>query len=294
MAEARQAQSEAQKAQSEAQQAPPGVDASRPSVARIYDSLLGGVNNFAADRAAAELMRSRAPELVDAAFANRGFHQRAAKWIAEQGVRQFIDQGSGLPTVGNTHDVVRKVHPDARVVYVDIDPMVQLHSARLLASDDAVDVVVADLKDPDAVLGSEAVRRLIDFRQPVAIMMTAVLHFVSDEDDPAGLVARYVAPLARGSYVALSHTTADHKPPKAVEAMNEAGRRSAGGNYLRSRDQVRQLAGSLEIVPPYDDALPEVTWVGLWGCEDPAAADSEGSRWLYCIVAAKRDDDAVG
>jgi O-methyltransferase involved in polyketide biosynthesis len=281
-------------AQQEAQQVPPGVDATRPSVARIYDSLLGGVNNFAADRAAADLMRARAPELVDAAFANRGFHQRAARWIAEQGVRQFIDLGSGLPTVGNTHEVVRKVHPDARVVYIDIDPMVQLHSARLLHGDEAVDVVVADLKDPDAVLGSDAVRRLIDFSEPVAIMMTAVLHFVSDEDDPASLVARYVAPLARGSYLALSHTTADHKPPKAVEAMNEAGRRSAGGNYLRSREQVRQIAGPLEIVPPYDNALPEVSWVGLWGCEDPAAADSEGSRWLYCFVAAKKGSGTAG
>lgn len=271
----------------ETDQVPPGIDASRPSVARVYDSLLGGVNNFAADRAAADMMRSRAPELVDAAFANRGFHQRSAKWIAEQGVRQFIDLGSGLPTVGNTHEVVRKVHPDAHVVYVDIDPMVQLHSSRLLEGDDAVAVVVADLKDPDAVLDSDAVRRLIDFREPAAVMMTAVLHFVSDADDPAGIVARYVAPLAPGSYLVLSHTTGDHKPPKAVEAMNEAGRRSAGGNYVRGRGQVRRIIGPLEIVPPYDGAQPEVTWVGLWGCEDPAAADSEGSRWLYCAVAAK-------
>lgn len=272
----------------ETQQVPPGVDASKPSVARIYDNLLGGVSNFEADRAAADLMRSRAPELVDAAFANRGFHQRAAKWIAEQGVRQFIDLGSGLPTVGNTHEVVRKIHPDARVVYVDIDPMVQLHSQRLLAGDEDVAVIVADLKQPDTVLDAAAVRALIDFREPAAVMMTAVLHFVSDADDPAGIVAQYVSPLAAGSYLALSHTTGDHKPPQAVEAMNEAGRRSAGGNYVRSRDQVRRLFGPLEIVSPYEGAPADVTWVGLWGCEDPAAADSEGSRWLYCAVAAKR------
>jgi len=273
----------------ETQQVPPGVDGSKPSVARIYDNLLGGVNNFEADRAAADLMRSRAPELVDAAFANRGFHQRAAKWIAEQGVSQFIDLGSGLPTVGNTHEVVRKIHPDARVVYVDIDPMVRLHSERLLAGDDGVAVIVADLKESETVLGSAAVRALIDFSEPAAVMMTAVLHFVSDDDDPAGIVARYVSPLPTGSYLALSHTTGDQKPPQAVEAMNEAGRRSAGGNYLRSRDQVREIFGSLQIVPPYEGATPDVAWVGLWGCEDPAAADSEGSRWLYCAVAAKRD-----
>ncbi len=158
----------------ETQQGPPGVDTSKPSVARIYDYLLGGVNNFPVDQAAAELMKSRAPELVDGAFANRGFHQRAAKWIAEQGVRQFIDLGSGLPTVGNTHVVVRKVHPDAHVVYVDNDPMVQVYGSQLLAGDDAAAVVLADLRYPDSVLGSEAVRRLIDFREPAALMLTAV------------------------------------------------------------------------------------------------------------------------
>lgn len=273
----------------ETAEVPPGVDASKPSVARIYDCLLGGVNNFAADQAAAELMKDRAPELVDAAFANRGFHQRAAKWIAEQGIRQFIDLGSGLPTVGNTHEVVRKVQPDARVVYVDNDPMVKVYGSGLLEGDDAAAVVLADLREPDAVLGSEAVRQLIDFGEPAAVMMTAVLHFVSDENDPAAVVARYVAALAPGSYLALSHTTGDQKPPQAVAAMNEAGRRSAGGNYVRTRDQVRQIIGPLELVPPYQGAPADVTWVGLWGCEDPAAADSDGSRWLYCAVARKRD-----
>jgi len=271
----------------ETEQIPPGVDVSKPSVARIYDCLLGGVTNFEADQAAAGLMKSRAPELVDAAFANRGFHQRAAKWIAEQGVRQFVDLGSGLPTVGNTHEVVRKVHPDARIVYVDIDPIVELHGSRLLAGDEGAAVVTADLRQPDSVLGSEPVRRLIDFREPTAVLMTAVMHFVSDEHDPAGLVARYFAPLPAGSYLALSHTTGDFKPPAAVEAMNDAGRRSAGGNYLRSRDQVRQIFGGLDMVSPYEGAAPDVTWVGLWGCEDPEEADSEGSRWLYCGVAAK-------
>ncbi len=268
---------------------PPGVDATKPSVARIYDCLLGGVNNFAVDQAAAELMKTRAPELVDAAFANRGFHQRAAKWIAEQGIRQFIDLGSGLPTVGNTHQVVRKVQPDAHVVYVDFDPMVKAYGSSLLEGDDAAAVVLADLREPDAVLGSEAVRRLIDFSQPAAVLMTAVLHFVSDEDDPGSLVARYVAALVPGSYLALSHTTGDQKPPMAVAAMNEAGRRSAGGNYLRTRDQVREIIGPLELVSPYQGAPPEITWVGLWGCEDPESADSDGSRWLYCAVARKTD-----
>jgi hypothetical protein len=266
---------------------PAGVDPAQPSSARVYDYLLGGVNNFDADRAAAELMKSMAPELIDAAWANRGFHQRAAKWIAERGVRQFIDIGSGLPTVGNTHEVVRKVAADARVVYVDNDPMVRLYGAHLLGADDRAGVLQADMRDPDSVLGSDVVRRLIDFAEPVAVMNTAVLHFVSDEDDPAGLVARYVAPLQAGSYLALSHLTADRKPPRAVAAISEAGRRSAGGSYLRSRQELERIIGDLEVVPPYEGAPPGVTWVGLWNCEDPAEADSEGSRWLYCAVAKK-------
>ncbi len=266
---------------------PPGVDVTKPSPARVYDCLLGGTNNFPADRAAAALMKSIAPELVDAASANRGFHQRAARWIAEQGIRQFIDIGSGLPTVGNTHEVVRKVWPDARVVYVDYDPMVLEHGSYLLADDDQSEVVQADLRNPDKVLGSEAVQRLIEFGQPAAVLVTAVLHFVSDADDPAGLVARYAAPLAPGSYLALSHLTADQKPDAAVAAIVEAGRRSAGGSWMRSRDEVRALVSGLEIVPPYDGAAADVSWVGLWGCEDPAEADSEGSRWLYSAVARK-------
>src|SRR5215468_5068469 len=131
----------------DAEQAPPGVDQARPSSARVYDYLLGGEHNFESDQAAGQMLKSRAPELVDSAWANRGFHQRAAKWIAEQGVRQFIDIGSGLPTVGNTHEVVRRVAPDARVVYVDIDPMVLAYGSHLLGLDDRAAVVLADLRD---------------------------------------------------------------------------------------------------------------------------------------------------
>lgn len=266
---------------------PPGVDPSQPSPARVYDYLLGGTHNFEADRAAGELMKSMAPELIDSASANRGFHQRAAKWLAEHGIRQFIDIGSGLPTVGNTHEVVARVRPDTRTVYVDYDPMVLHYGSYLLSGNENAAVILADMRDPDSVLGNETLRAMIDFSEPAAIMMTAVLHFVSDEDDPAGLIARYTEPLVAGSYLSLSHTTADHKPPKAVAAIYEAGRRSAGGTYLRSRAEVTALLNGLEIVSPYEGAPPEVTWVGLWGCEDVEAADSEGSRWLYCAVARK-------
>ena len=271
----------------DAEQAPPGVDPARPSTARIYDYLLGGEHNFAADRAAGQMLKSRAPELMDSAWANRGFHQRAAKWIALQGVRQFIDIGSGLPTVGNTHEVVRRVAPNARVVYVDNDPMVLAYGKALLGDDRNATVILADIRDPEAVLGNTELRGLIDFTEPVGLLITAVLHFVSDENDPAKLISRYMAALAGGSYLALSHLTADQKPVLAVQTLVEVGLRAAGGGYLRSETEVRELFEGLEIVPPYAGADPDLTWVGLWDCEDPALADSEGSRWLYCGVAKK-------
>jgi S-adenosyl methyltransferase len=271
----------------DAEQAPPGVDPARPSPARVYDYLLGGEHNFESDRAAGQMLKSRAPELLDSAWANRGFHQRAAKWIAMQGVRQFIDIGSGLPTVGNTHEVVRRVAPNARVAYVDNDPMVLAYGKALLGDDRNATVILADMRDPDAVLGNAELRSVIDFTEPVGLLITAVLHFISDENDPPGLISRYMAALAKGSYLALSHMTADQKPTLAVQTLVEVGLRAAGGGYLRSKAEVRELFEGLEIVSPYAGADPDLTWVGLWDCEDPTLADSEGSRWLYCAVAQK-------
>ena len=150
----------------EADTVPEGVDPARPSPARLYDYYLGGTHNYEADRQAAEQLRQRMPELADAAWANRGFHGRAAIWMAEQGIRQFIDIGCGLPAPSNTHEAVRKVTPDARVVYVDHDPMVAAGRAPLLAPDGRTAFVAADLRDPDSVLGHPELRRLIDVREP--------------------------------------------------------------------------------------------------------------------------------
>jgi O-methyltransferase involved in polyketide biosynthesis len=264
----------------------PGVDTSVPSVARIYDWLVGGTNNYQVDRDLAEMMVGRAPELRDAARANRSFHQRAARYLAEVGIRQFIDLGSGLPTAGNTHEIVFGVRTDARVSYVDIDPLVLRHSQYQLAGDDRVGAVIADVRDVDAVLGDSGAGRLIDLSQPVAILMTGLLHLIPDEQDPAGLVARYMSATVPGSYLVLSHMTADQKPPKAAQALRSVGDRT-GGWFPRSKDEFRRIIGDLEIIPPYQGAGPEITWVGLWQCYDQAAADSDGSRWLYCAVARK-------
>jgi hypothetical protein len=266
---------------------PPGVDPNVPSPARMYDYYLGGTYNYQCDRDAAERIRAQMPDLQDAAWANRGFHQRAATWIAEQGIRQFIDIGSGLPTVGNTHEVVQKVHPGARVVYVDNDPIVAAHAAELLAGSHTATLIQADLRDPGTVLGDREMRELIDFTEPAGLLMTAVVHFVADDEDPWGLLARYIGALAPGSYLALSHVTYEGLPPRTVRAGRDEYARATQNIHLRSRADIARFFSGLELVPPYEGAEPDLAFAGLWGAEDPELADSDGSRAFYCGVARR-------
>lgn len=269
-------------------QVPPGVDPATPTPARLYDYFLGGSNNFEVDRILAERIRGLVPEISDSAWANRAFHQRAARWLAaECGIGQFIDVGAGLPTQGNTHELVQQARPDARVVYVDNDPMVLAHARALLAGVEGATFVLADLRDPDSVLGHPELRALIDFSQPVGLLMTGVMYFVADESDPWRIVARYVSALAPGSYLALSHLTADSKPPRAVQEGQDVYARATENLHFRSKVQVERFFDGLEIVPPYPGAKPAVSYVGEWGAEDPDRADGDDSRWLYCAVARR-------
>ncbi len=266
---------------------PPGVDPTKPSPARIYDYVLGGTYNFPVDREAAERIRTRSPDLKDAAWVNRGFHQRAARWMAtEQGIRQFVDIGSGLPTQSNTHGVVQKAIPDAHVVYVDNDPMVRAYASEFLSGNGTTAVITADLREPDSILNAPALRALIDFGRPVGLLMTAVLHFVADDADPWALAARYVAALAPGSYLALSHITHEGLPPRLVEEGVQVYQQ-ASGVYPRSREQIERFFTGLELVPPYPGAEPAITHIGLWGAEDPELADSDGSHWWFGGVARR-------
>jgi hypothetical protein len=270
------------------QQAPEGVDPTTPSPARMYDYMLAGKHNFAADREAVERFRAQLPDLEDAAWANRGFHQRAARWMAaEHGIRQFIDIGSGLPTQGNTHDVVQAVNPAARVVYVDHDPMVLAAAADLLAADGTTTVIQADLRDPASLLGHPALLALIDFSEPVGLLMTAVLQFIADSSDPWGLVSQYTSALAPESYLALSHITGDGLPPVATQTGIDVYANATERAYPRPLAAIERFFDGLELVPPYAGAGRVVTHVGLWGAEDLAAADSDGSRALYCGLARR-------
>jgi S-adenosyl methyltransferase len=271
----------------ETERVPPGVDPSVPSAARLYDYYLGGTSNFRVDRAAAEHMRTLMPELSDAAWANRGFHQRAARWMAERGIRQFIDIGSGLPTSGNTHEAIQRASPGARVLYVDNDPMVAAHARDLLGDGGTTRFVQADVRDPASILDSPQARELIEPGQPAGLLMTAVMHFIPDELDPWGLVGQYLAAVAPGSYLALSHATMDQIPPRMVAAALEMYQRAAEPLYPRTRAEVERFFDGLELVPAQPGGDPAVGFVGGWGAEDPAAADSDGSRALYCGVARR-------
>jgi hypothetical protein len=271
----------------EGPEVPEGVDRSVPTPARIYDYMLQGQNFFDADEFAAEQILTAAPEIRDAAYSNRGFHQRAATWIARRGVRQFIDIGSGLPTVGNTHEIVQKIIPAAHVVYIDNDPMVELHSRALLDTGGTISVICADLREPATILDNPELLKLIDFSQPTGLLMTGVMMFVSDTSDPWGLVRAYMDALVPGSYLSLSHLTDDYKSPAAAEGFRRVFDTATEHLYFRSKAKVERFFEDLELVSPYEGAEPQVTFTGLWGAEDAKLADSEGSRWLYCGVAGK-------
>ncbi|MHB1431220.1 MAG: SAM-dependent methyltransferase [Streptosporangiaceae bacterium] len=272
----------------EAQPLPDGVDPTRPSPARMYDFMLGGTHNLEIDRQATQRIHAQVPDLFDGAWANRGFHGRAARWLAaERGIRQFIDIGSGLPTQQNTHEVVHAVDPAARVVYVDSDPMVLLLGGEMLADDGTTAVLHADLREADTVLNHPDLRALIDFGEPAAVLMTAVLHFVPDAADPWGLVARYLNAFAPGSYLALSHTTRDKIPANQIDTVVQVYKGATESVFPRSLAEVERFFDGLEIVPPYPGAGPVITHAGLWGAEDPQAADSDGARAFYCGVARR-------
>jgi hypothetical protein len=263
-----------------------GIEESEaPSAAGVYDFALGGIANTAADRAMLEHARKVMPHVIEGAWANRGFLQRAVKRMAQEwGIRQFIDLGAGMPTQRNTHQVVAECRPDGHVVYVDSDPRVIARASEILAGADGVAVIQADIRRPDEILGHPQTRRLIDFSQPVGILVVAVTHFLPDTDDPWRLVARFVDAVPSGSYLALSAVTGDRQE-ETWEKVLRASSQYEG--FPRTRTQVERFFEGLEIVPAYEHADPVVTYVGLWGAEDPEAADDDGSRLAYAAVARK-------
>ena len=228
---------------------PAGIDVDRPSAARVYDYFLGGAHNFAVDRALADQIAAMTPNIGETMRSNRVFLRRAVRYLVDQGVRQFLDIGSGIPTAGNVHEIALAAAPDAQVVYVDIDPVAVEHSRAILTGVDRAGVICADVRDVQRVLGESRKLGLIDFDRPVAVLLAGVLHFVPDADDPAATVAALAEALAPGSYLLISHATADGQPPEVVEAQRLSGR-TATEIVLRTRAQIAAWFAGFSLVEP--------------------------------------------
>lgn len=235
---------------------PHAIDINQPSPARVYDVHLGGAHNFAADRKVAARVTELMPDLPGILRANRSFLRRAVRYCVTQGVTQFLDLGSGIPTAGNVHEVAHAADPRATVAYVDIDPVAIAHAQALLAGDPRVSALEADLRYPDRVLAAPEVRGLLDLDQPVAVLMVAVLHFIPDSDHPGTIVREYLDAVAPGSFLVISHASGDRRShpdettPDNVAEASEMYSDSVGGFFLRRRAAIETFFTGTELVDP--------------------------------------------
>ena len=248
------------------------VDIEHASPARVYDYYLGGSHNFAVDRQMARQAMELWPELPLIMQANRAFLRRSVRYLVSQGITQFLDIGSGIPTEGNVHEVAQAVAPEARVVYVDVDPVAAAHSRAILAGNQHADVVQADLRDVTTIFDHPRTRELLDPTQPIGVLMVAMLHFVPDEADPAGIVGQYRKMMPPGSYLAVSHATHEGRPDQAG-SHTDLYRRAGAPLTMRSRLEVEALLGGFDLVPP------GVVFLPLWRPDSPADVDDHPERF---------------
>ncbi|HEX5294433.1 MAG TPA: SAM-dependent methyltransferase [Streptosporangiaceae bacterium] len=261
---------------------PPGVDTKRANVARVYDYLLGGSHHFLADQDLGRSLAAVDPNVRAIARANRDFLGRAVRFLSGAGIRQFLDIGSGIPTQGNVHEAAQATDPDSRVVYADIDPVAVAHSRAILADRPNAAAIEADLRDPAAILGDPATRRLIDFRQPAGLLLVSVLPFVSDAEDPRRIVAVLRDTLAPGSYLAICHATSDGRPA-VTEAMDKVYRGSVqAGGTIRGRADILRFFDGFELVEPGLVNVP------LWRPDSPADVPADPEQfWVLAGVGVK-------
>ena len=253
------------------------IDTSRPHPARIYDYLLGGKDNYEVDRAAGDLLVDSAPEARIGVRANRAFLQRAVRYVVGSGVRQILDIGTGLPTSPNVHEVAEEVAPGVRIAYVDNDPIVNTYAHALLSRSAATGIVLADLRDPRAIVDHPDVRRVIDFDQPVALLLVAILHFLTDAERPEEVVATLRDALPAGSFLVLSHATGDFAERSDAQAVYK---RATATLSLRSRTEVERFFTGFELVEPGLIQAP------FWRPDTPPPARS-GEIGFYGGVARK-------
>ncbi|MBO2454393.1 SAM-dependent methyltransferase [Actinomadura barringtoniae] len=240
----------------EAEWAPQGIDVTKPSVARVYDAALGGKDNFEVDRVVLAQLAEGTPGVAEMAKINRRTLGRAVRVMAgELGVRQFLDLGAGLPSAENTHQVAQSIAPESRVVYVDKDPIVLAHGRALLAEDDRTAVITADLREPESVLKQQQVTRLIDFEQPVGVMLVAILHHLHDDEDPKGLLDAYMDAVPPGSPVFITHFCS-FSP--VAEALQEKFLRLLGTGRFRSPEEITAYFDGYELLEP--GVVPNPHW----------------------------------
>jgi SAM-dependent methyltransferase len=259
----------------------PVAEAGRPSAARMYDYYLGGEQNTAADRALAEQYIEKLPEIRDISRANRRFLRRAVTLLIEQGIDQFLDLGSGMPTVGNVHEIATQFNPHAKVVYVDSDPVTVAHGQALLEREPSAAYLHADLRAPGSVLHSDTLTGHLDLTRPLGVLMVAVLHFVPDQDGPASIVAAYRDAIAPGSYLVLSHATSDYRPETMDRASDVYSKADHTMNFRR-RDQIQHLLDGFELLPP--GLTDVIKWRPQPTDEDPYNGDVSRYNLLAAVV----------
>ncbi|WP_428961433.1 SAM-dependent methyltransferase [Micromonospora fluostatini] len=262
-----------------------GIDLSRPSAARVYDYFLGGAHNFEVDRQLAEQIAAMTPHLPATMRAGREFLRRAVRVLLDAGIDQFLDIGSGIPTVGNVHEVAQEADPKARIVYVDIDPVAVSHSRDLLAGNDLTGVLHADLREPARILAGARESGLIDFGRPVGILLAGVVHFVPDTDRPGDLLATLRAAAAPGSHLVLSHSTFEDQPPEMLDAQRLSAR-TATEITLRSRAEITGFFGDWTLLEPGLVHLP------LWRPDSPSDVDPHPERFGAFGGVARHDQTA--
>jgi hypothetical protein len=253
-----------------------------PSSARIYDYFLGGKDNYPADRDAADQIATYLPNIREAAQINRAFVRRAVRYLVnEAGISQLIDIGTGLPTMGNVHEVAMAANPAARVVYVDHDPVVLAHARNMLQGTPNAVIIGHDMRAPGDILADPELRRLVDFAEPVGLLFVSMLHFLSDADDPAGVIGEMLAPFPPGSHVALTHATADAVPQ--VRAAARVFDAATTPMVVRTRAEVLALVRGLDVVEP------GLVWTPEWHPEPgEQIPDPPSDRYYHALVARKR------
>jgi hypothetical protein len=254
-------------------------DLERPNLSRMYDYWLGGAANLAVDRELAERMIAIDPAVVDIARANRSFLRRAVRFCVANGIRQFLDLGSGIPTVGNVHEIAQRADPDCRVAYVDIEGLAVAHSRQLLRHNPLATAIQADLRESELVLTSPTVTDLIDFDQPVALLAAMVLQYFPDlPDHPGDILARYRAHLAPGSFLVVSHLTGDERKID-MTGLARATASASTHAHLRSRAEIAALLGDARPVEPGVVGAPD------WRPDDPQAHRAGSHAGCYVAVA---------